>query len=127
MYFSLLIGYYAENIWAVDRVLYVCTFRSNSLAADFCSKPDELKKRAEVAFRSDVFLIQHHACKKMEMPVYLLIMLRKDRALFKYFFEKWDEMYPSKFSALWDVSKNTSLKFIILYYIYTILVWLRIV
>ena len=127
MYFSLLIGYYAENIRAVDRVLYVCTFRSNSLAADFCSKPDELKKRAEVAFRSDVFLIQHHACKKMEMPVYLLIMLRKDRALFKYFFEKWDEMYPSKFSALRDVSKNTSLKFTILYYIYTILVWLRIV
>ena len=62
-YFSLLVGYYADVIKVVNKVLYVVTCRSDSLSADFCSKPGELEQRAEVTFRSDRFMLQNGFCR----------------------------------------------------------------
>ena len=50
-YFSVCTGYFANEIEIVNRVLYIYTFRENSLAGIFCSKPEELRIRADVSFR----------------------------------------------------------------------------
>ena len=49
--FSVCTGYYANKIEVSNQVLYIYTYRENSLAGVFCSKPNELKIRAEVSFR----------------------------------------------------------------------------
>lgn len=106
VYFSLLVGYYAGTIELVNRVLYVLTSRPDSLTADYCSKPDELRIRAEVHFRSDKFLLQQHICRERFMRKDMLLMLRKDISLFNYYlFNKIEEIYPSKTSALRDMCK----------------------
>ena len=124
-HFSLLVGYYAEKIVVADRVIYILTCRSNSLAADFCSKPGELEMRAEVAFRQDVFLLQHDACREMYTPRFMKEMLRKDRSLLRHYYERLNGLFPSKLSALRGISKRTSWKFRLFYYVYSLLVWIR--
>ena len=57
--------------------------------------------------------------------VALVLMLIKDRKLFKYYFFKLDEIYPSKLSALRDISKNRSIRFKIKFCLYSLLVWTR--
>lgn len=126
VYFSLLVGYYAEIIKVVNKVLYVVTCRSDSLSADFCSKPGELEQRAEVAFRCDKFMLRNGFSRERRTPFFLLKMLNHDRRLYKFYFFKLDEIYPSKLSAIWDISKNHSLKVKILLYIYSFLVWARV-
>ena len=91
----------------------------------FCSKPNELRIRAEVHYRSDLFLHQHQMCKERSMKKYLLLMFNNDRKLFKYYFFKLDEIYPSKLSALRDISKNRSLRLKIKFCLYSLLVWTR--
>ena len=125
VYFSLLVGYYAEKIVVADRVIYILTCRSNSLAADFCSKPGELEMRAEVAFRQDVFLLQHDACREMYTPRFMKEMLRKDRSLLRHYYGRLNGLFPSKLSALRGISKRTSWKFRLFYYVYSLLVWIR--
>ena len=125
VYFSLLVGYYAEKIVVADRAIYILTCRSNSLAADFCSKPGELEMRAEVAFRQDVFLLQHDACREMYTPRFMKEMLRKDRSLLRHYYERLNGLFPSKLSALRGISKRTSWKFRLFYYVYSLLVWIR--
>jgi hypothetical protein len=123
--FSLLVGYYAEKIVVADRVIYILTCRSNSLTADFCSKPGELEMRAEVAFRQDVFLLQHDACREMYTPRFMKEMLRKDRSLLRHYYKRLNGLFPSKLSALRGISKRTSWKFRLFYYVYSLLVWIR--
>ena len=125
VYFSLLTGYYSKIIEVVTRVLYVVTARSNSLAANFCSKPGELEQRAEVAFRQDVFLLQHDACREMYTPRFMKEMLRKDRSLLRHYYGRLNGLFPSKLSALRGISKRTSWKFRLFYYVYSLLVWIR--
>ena len=125
VYFSLLTGYYSKIIEVVTRVLYVVTARSNSLAANFCSKPGELEQRAEVAFRRDVFLLQHDACREMYTPRFMKEMLRKDRSLLRHYYGRLNGLFPSKLSALRGISKRTSWKFRLFYYVYSLLVWIR--
>ena len=124
-YCALLTSYYADVIKVVDRVLYVHTFRPHSLTAEFCTKPDELKIRAEVFFRRDKFMYQHGFCRERRSKFYLLKMLKQDRGLYKDFFFKLDEIYPSKWSALRDISKGKSLRYKIKFYFYSLLVWTR--
>lgn len=124
--FSKYVGCYAKKIEAIDTILYVVTFREGSLRSDFCKKPDELRTRADVAFRSDIFLLQHNMCQERETAPYLIRMLSKDRNLFKYYFTKLDEIYPSKMAALKDISKGHSIRFKIKFYLYSFLVWLRV-
>ena len=125
-FFSLFVGYHAETIEVVNKVLYVLTSRPDSLVANYCSKPNELRIRAEVHYRSDLFLHQHQMCKERSMKQYLLLMFNNDRKLFKYYFFKLDEIYPSKLSALRDFCKNKPLRFKIKFYLYSFLVWTRI-
>ena len=54
VYFSMLVGYHADIIKVTNMILYVVTFRPKSLSAEFCTKPGELKTRAEVFFREDL-------------------------------------------------------------------------
>lgn len=123
---SLQIGYYAGSIQVVNTVLYVVTSRDNSQMSHFCSKPNELKLRAEAAFRMDRFMVRNGFCREHELKFFLIKMLNQDRKLFKDFFFKLEEIYPSKLSALWDISKGKSLRFKIKFYLYSCLVWLRV-
>ena len=127
VYFSLLVGYHAKTIEVVNKVLYVLTYRSNSLTDNAYSKLNVLRIWAEVHYRSDLFLHQHQMCKERSMKKYLLLMFNNDRKLFKYYFFKLDEIYPSKLSALRDISKDKSIRFKIKFYLYSFLIWTRVV
>ena len=125
-YFSLLTGYYADKIKVVNEVLYVVTFRPNSIMANFCTRPGELEQRAEVAFRMDKFMFRNGFCIWYELKPFLIKMPKHDRRLFKYYFFKLDEIYPSKLSALRDICRNQPRRFQIKFYLYSFLVWIRI-
>ena len=125
-YCSLQIGYYARTILVVNRVLYVVTYRSNSQTYHFCLKPNELRLRAEAAFRMDKFMLQNDFCREHRLKFFLVKMLTHDRRLFKYYFFKLEEIYPSKLSALRDICKNRPRRFKIKFYLYSFLVWLRV-
>lgn len=125
-YFSLLTGYYADKIKVVNEVLYVVTFRPNSIMAFVGTRPGELEQRAEVAFRMDKFMLRNGFCRERMSKIYLLKMLKQERKLFKYYFFKLDEIYPSKWSALRDISKGKSRRFKVKFYLYSFLVWIRI-
>ena len=122
--FSTHVGFYAKKIEAIDTVLYVVTAREGSLSAP-SSKPGELRIRADVAFRRDCFLLQHNMCQKRLTAFYLKRMLSQDRNLFKYYFTRLDEIYPSKIAALKDISKECSLRFKVKLYLYSLFVWIR--
>jgi glycosyltransferase involved in cell wall biosynthesis len=124
-YCSLQIGYYARTILVVNRVLYVVTYRSNSQTYHFCLKPNELRLRAEAAFRMDKFMLQNDFCREHRLNFFLVKMLTHDRRLFKYYFFKLEEIYPSKLSALRDICKNSPRRFKIKFYLYSLLVWTR--
>ena len=125
-YCSLQIGYYARTIQVVNRVLYVVTSRPDSQMSDFCLKPNELKLRAEAAFRMDKFMLQNDFCREHRLKFFLNMMLMHDRSLFKFYFFKLEEIYPSKLSALRDICKNRPRRFKIKFYLYSLLVWTRI-
>ena len=125
-YCSLQIGYYARTILVVNRVLYVVTYRSNSQTYHFCLKPNELRLRAEAAFRMDKFMLQNDFCREHRLNFFLVKMLTHDRRLFKYYFFKLEEIYPSKLAALQDICKNRPRRFKIKFYLYSFLVWLRV-
>ena len=120
------IGYYAVTIRVDDRVLYVVTTRPDSQISHFCSKPNELRLRAEAAFRMDQFMLRNDFCREHRLKFFLVKMLTHDRRLFKYYFFKLEEIYPSKLSALRDICKNRPRRFKIKFYLYSFLVWLRV-
>lgn len=124
--FSTYVGYYAKTIEAIDTVLYVVTSCEGSVTSAFCSKPDELRIRADAAFRYDRFLLQHDVCHQRLTASFLKRMLSKDRNLFKYYyFTKLDEIYPSKIAALKDISKGRSLWYKIILYLYSFIIWIN--
>ena len=125
-YCSLQIGYYARTIQVVNRVLYVVTYRPNSQTYHFCLKPNELRLRAEAAFRMDKFMLQNGFCREHRLKFFLVKMLTHDRRLFKYYFFKLEEIYPSKLVALRDIGKNKPLRFKVKFYLYSVLLWIRI-
>ena len=122
--FSVYIGYYAKKIEVVDMILYYYTFRSKSLSSDFCSKPDELKVRSDVAFRIDLFLLNHHLCRQRKLSGYLIRMLKQDRNLFSFYFNnRLDDVYPSRMTAIRDICGSLSLKGKVAFFLYSLLVW----
>ena len=123
-FFSIYVGFYAKKIEAIDTVLYVVTAREGSLTSELCKKPDELRTRADVAFRSDRFLLQHNMLQKRASVTCLKRMLSQDRNLFKYYFTRLDEIYPSKIAALKDISKGCSRRFKIKLYLYSFIIWI---
>ena len=122
--FSVSAGVCARKIKVVDRVLYCLAYRHNSLSVNFCNKPGELEIRADVMFRVDKFLLQHDIYRVRRIKSYLWRMLKQDRRLFKHYFFKLNEIYPSKMSALNDIRKGLALKYQVLLYIYVFWVWI---
>ena len=122
--FSVHVGYFANKIEAIDTILYVVTSRDGSLHSGSCTKTDELKIRAEAAFRYDSFLFQHKLSQRREIVSYIKRMLSQDRNLFKYYFTRLDEIYPSKIAALKDINKGCSLRFKVKLYLYSFLIWI---
>ena len=63
-------------------------------------------------------------CPKRLTTFYLKRMLSQDRNLFKYYFTRLDEIYPSKIAALKDISKVCSLRFKVRVYLYSFIIWI---
>ena len=126
-YFSVCIGYYAKEVDVSNQVLYVYTYRENSLAGVFCSTPNELKVRAEVSFRVEKLFRQLNVGIEPHRPFkwYLSKMFYHDRGLFSYYFYKLNEIYPSTPIAIYSLSKGKSLRFKILLFLYSIWLWMK--
>lgn len=124
-FFSICSGYFAKRIETVDDVLYYKTYhRPGALTTCFCSKTDELKIRTDVSFRVDRFLLEHNMCGERLSAYYLRLMLGRDRHLFKSYFKRLNEIYPSTLSALQDIGKNSSLKFKVKLYLSSLMIWI---
>ena len=122
--FSVHVGCLAKKIEAIDTVLYVVTSHEGSATYEFCKKPDELRIRAGAAFRYDSFLFQHNMSQGREIVSYIKRMLSQDRNLFKYYFTRLDEIYPSKIAALKDICNGCSLRFKVVFYLYSLIIWI---
>lgn len=124
VYCSLLVGYYAETIEVCRRVLYVCTSRPNSITYNYNSTLAEVRLRAEVTFRCDKFKFQNGLFSERKFKFYLWRLLQEDRGLFKYYFFKLEEIYPSKLTALKDIRKGKDMKDQVKLYLYALWLWL---
>ena len=125
-YFSMCTGYYAKDVDVSNQVLYIYTFREDSLSGTFCSKPNELIIRAEVSFRVEKLFKQWNVGIEQQYPFkkYLYKMLGQDRALFRYYFYKLTEIYPSMFAAFRDLCKGKRALFKFKLFLYSWWLWL---
>lgn len=124
-FFAVCVGYYAKKIEAVDIVLYIYTMRRDSLSGVFCSKPGELAVRTEVSFRIQKMFKEQKIDIDQQRPLkwYLMELLKKDRALFRHYWKRVDEVYPSKYGAFQILSKGRGLKFKMKLSIYSLWIW----
>ena len=104
--------------------VYVVTSREGSATSNYCLKPDELRIRAGAAFRYDSFLFQHNMSQRREIVSYIRRMLSQDRSLLNYYFKRLDEIYPSKIAALKDICNGCSLRFKVVFYLYSLIIWI---
>ena len=125
-FFSVCIGYYAKEVEVSNQVLYIYTYREHSLAGVFCSKPNELKTRAEVTFRVEKLFKQLNVGIEPHRPFkwFLERMLHQDRELFRYYFYRLGEIYPSITAALSSLSKNKGRWFSFKLYLYSFWLWI---
>ena len=125
-FFSVCTGYYANEIDVSKQVLYIYTYRKNSLAGVFCSKPNELKVRAEVAFRSEKMFRQLNVGIEPHRPFkwYLYRMLHQDRDLFRYYLFRLPEIYPSIPAAIQSLCSGKGIRFTIKLYLYSLWLWM---
>lgn len=119
-YFSICVGYYARAIDVKDKVLYFHTERKDSLSAGFCTKPNELSIRTDVAFRVDTFLYSHGVCIERVFKHYFWRCFRSDRSLLRKYYYRLDDIYPTRWSALQDLRKGHSLVAQLAMYVYAI-------
>jgi glycosyltransferase involved in cell wall biosynthesis len=126
-YFSVCTGYFANEIAIVNRVLYIYTFREDSLAGTFCSKPGELRIRADVSFRVEKMFRHYKIRIEQQRPFkwFLYKMFYQDKGLFSYYFYKLNEIYPSTPIALYSLSKGKSLRFKMSLFLYSIWLWMK--
>lgn len=125
-YFCVRAGYYAGEIAASNQILYIYTTREGSLTCGYCKKPDELRTRADVAFRVEKLFQQWKVGIEQEEPFrfHLYRMLGQDRALFRYYFYKLPEIYPSMHDALCDLCKGQGIRFKVKLYLYSAWLWM---
>lgn len=125
-FFSVSVGFHAKKITVADQVLYCYFHHPNSLTYAYCSKPGELKTRADVFFRIDRFLLQHDMCRERALTDYLIKMLKEDRSLYSFYFNnRLDELYPSRFAAIKDICRGHSLVAQAFIFLYSLLIWKR--
>ena len=125
-YFSVSTGYFAKEIEVADQVLYIYTYRENSLSGIFCSTPKELKVRAEVSFRVEKMFKQLHVDieQKTSFKLYLKRMFSQDRDLFRYYFYRLPEIYPSIPTVIRSLCSGKGIRFRIKLYSYSLWLWL---
>ena len=125
-YFSVCTGYYAREIEASNHVLYIYTYRESSLAGVFCSKPNELKIRAEVSFRVEKMFKQLGIDIEQQRPFkcFLFKMLHQDRDLFRYYFYRLLEIYPSIPTAIRSLCSGKGIRFTLKLYLYSFWLWI---
>jgi glycosyltransferase involved in cell wall biosynthesis len=125
-FFSVCTGYYAKEVDVSNQVLYIYTYRDNSLAGVFCSKPNELKIRAEVSFRVEKFFKQLNVGIEPHRPFkwFLYKILHQDRALFRYYFFRLPEIYPSMPTAIRSLCSGRGIRFTIKLYLYSLWLWI---
>lgn len=121
-FFSVFAGHYAKRIEALEDVLYVYTYRPDSLSAKFNTMPNELKERAEVSFRIEKIFRSQNIKIDLYTPFkwYLNIMLKQDRELFRYYFFRLDEVYPSKLAGLQLVCQGKRVRSKVKLYLYSL-------
>ena len=124
-FFSVCTGYYARKVEAAGDVLYVYTARRGSLTETFGLKPGELAIRTDVSFRIQKMFKALHVDIDQQRPFkwYLMKLLGQDRTLFKYYWKRVDEAYPSKYTALKTLSKGKNLKFKLKLCLYSLWIW----
>lgn len=124
IYFMASIGCYARIIEVSSEVLYNVTLRQGSLTSSFCKKKGELAIRAEVCFRVEKMFKQSGDNLEQQTPLknYLNRMLNQDRCLFRYYFFRLSEIYPSLLTAIISLSSGMGIKFKIKFYLYSL--WL---
>ena len=122
-FFSANVGLNAKNIKADDRVVYVVTRRYGSLTSGNPNKPHEIETRAEVNFRVQKLLRQHHiVLKPMPFRTDMLVMLKYDRALYRKYLKRICEIYPSTIDGIIDICTGLKLHLKILVFGYSLLV-----
>lgn len=94
--FSTLVASKAKTARVVDHAYYVLTEREGSLTSNRMRKPGELEMRADAALRAQK-IAQDAGFGEMLFPLhhYLYKMLYYDRKLFRKFFRRIPEVYPS--------------------------------
>lgn len=119
-FFSVCSGINARNIKVAEEVLYVYVDRKDSLTANFGRKKKELAIRAEVSFRVEKLFKKNNISIGQHRPFswYLCQMLKRDRKLFKYYFDRLDEIYPSKQIAFSKITEGRSVFLKVLIYAY---------
>lgn len=124
--FSVSAGYYAKEIDASNRVLYIYTYREESLTGAYCLKPGELKIRAEVFFRIQKLFKQWNVDIEVDNTFKMLLykMLVRDKALFRYYFYKLTEIYPSMLDAFRSLCKGRSVRFKVKFFLYSCWLWM---
>ena len=122
-YFSANVGVNAKEIKADRRVVYVVTRRDGSLTSGGPNKPHEIETRAEVNFRVQKLLRQHHiVLKPMPFRTDMLVMLKYDRVLYRKYLKRICEIYPSTIVGLKDICMGLKFHLKILVYCYSFLV-----
>lgn len=120
-FFSVCAGVYASKIAVENQLLYIKTARPGSLTSGFCTKPNELGIRTDVAFRIDKFLYSHGVCNGRQFKQYFWRCFKSDRSLLKKYFYRLDEIYPTKRIALQDLRKGHSIMTQLAMFFYAIL------
>ena len=123
-FFSVCTGVYADKIEVEDHVLYIKTARPGSLTSSFLKTPEDIRVRAGVFFRVDKFLLQHNMCRKRAFTHYMILLLKSDRAQYRYYFNKRIlELYPSKWDAINDIRKGHSMRAQTIIVLYSLYIW----
>lgn len=125
IYFSVCVGIYAKSVDADRSILYNVTEREGSLSFGLFSgkfSPDELEVRTSVSFRAQMLLRENGIyVTPLLMRSCLLLTLRYDRFLYKKYFKKIMSFYPSKISAIRDLSHGLDFYKKAAVYFYTLL------
>ena len=105
--FSALAGSKAKTIQVVDRILYIPTEREGSLTWQFGKKPGELEIRTEAAMRVYKIMRENdfHS-PRFPLSHYLYKMFYNDRSLFRKFFRRIPEVYPSYWTPVKEMAAN---------------------
>ena len=119
--FSVCTGYYANKIEVSNQVLYIYTYREDSLAGIFCSTSHELEVRSAVSFRIEKMFKQLNIDIEQQRPFtwYLAKMINQDWKLYRYYFYKLKEIYPSVPAVLSTLSKSEGIWFSVKLYFYS--------